>query len=276
MAFQDSLYELRISRRKKLSMFADRSMEAICYYAYWASTELAKERVNTPASRGSLWDRGICRFDAWTCWRKPAAAMGSGPLVHPRLGCPAQEDCTRWYAQLQLRCHRTHSHHLQHHWAWTPRSNPRSATCRSSPTCPGEFTVINGGLVRDLKRLGLWDDVMIMDLKHFKGSLHPIDRACRYQGAVFPRRLKSDPSGWWVRVAKVDRSGTEPEHLHGWRIGQETRRHLQAGMGAGLKTTYYLRTQSATHVENEHREHAQLNACRQNIGSIQKRIRPSR
>ncbi len=75
MAFQDSLYELRIPYASQEAVeFADRSMEAICYYAYWASTELAKERGQYSSYKGSLWDRGTCPLTPWTCWRKPVVA----------------------------------------------------------------------------------------------------------------------------------------------------------------------------------------------------------
>ena len=116
----------------------------------------------------------------------------------------------------------------------------------------GEFTVINGGLVRDLKRLGLWDDVMIMDLKHFKRVRCTPSTVClQISRRCIPRRLKSNPPGWWkpLRADKVDRPGAEPEHLHGWRFGQEARRHLQTGMGARPQDHVLLRTQSATHVK---------------------------
>ena len=68
MAFQDSLYELRIPYASDAAVeFADKSMEAICYYAYWASTELARERGQYSSYKGSLWDKGILQIGRASC-----------------------------------------------------------------------------------------------------------------------------------------------------------------------------------------------------------------
>ena len=99
----------------------------------------------------------------------------------------------------------------------------------------GEFTVINHYLVRDLKRLGLWDDVMVMDLKHFDGSLRPIDRVPQDVKALYATAFEVEPvlAGRSRRAPpEVDRPGAVAQHLHGRRIGQEARRHLQAGLAA--------------------------------------------
>jgi ribonucleoside-diphosphate reductase alpha chain len=99
----------------------------------------------------------------------------------------------------------------------------------------GEFTVINSYLVRDLKRLGLWDDVMVMDLKHFDGSLRPIDRVPQDIKALYATAFEVEtPVAGGSRRAppEVDRPGPEPEHLHGRRLGQEAGRHLQARLAA--------------------------------------------
>lgn len=118
MAFQDSLYEMRIPYASQAAVeFADQSMEAICYYAYWASTELAKERGQYSSYKGSLWDQGILPLDTLDLLaRERGWLCGSGPLIHPGLGRPAQENRARRHAQLQLRGDRPHSDHLQHHW----------------------------------------------------------------------------------------------------------------------------------------------------------------
>jgi ribonucleoside-diphosphate reductase alpha chain len=100
----------------------------------------------------------------------------------------------------------------------------------------GEFTVINPYLVRDLKRRGLWDSVMINDLKYYDGSLsadrpHP----ARTQRAIYATAFEVDAK-WLVEAAsaapEVDRPGAVAEHLHGRRVGQEAARHLHAGLAA--------------------------------------------
>ena len=127
----------------------------------------------------------------------------------------------------------------------------------------GEFTIINGGLVRDLKRLGLWDDVMIMDLKHFKGSLHPIDRVPQDIKALYSTAFEVEPR-WLVEAASrrqkwIDQAQSLNIYMAG-ASGKKLDDTYKLAWIRGLKTTYYLRTQSATHVEMSTVNTRQLNA----------------
>ncbi len=116
MGFQDSLYELRLPYASDAAVaFADQSMEAVCYYAYWASTELARERGPYSSYPGSLWQQGILPLDTLDLLARARRLCGGGPLGHAGLGRPAPEDCPRRHAQRQLHRHRPHRHHLQHH-----------------------------------------------------------------------------------------------------------------------------------------------------------------
>jgi hypothetical protein len=99
----------------------------------------------------------------------------------------------------------------------------------------GEFTEINGYLVRDLKARGLWDEVMIADLKYFDGSLSRIDRVPQDLREIYATAFEVEPK-WLVEAGiappEVDRPGAVAEHLHGRRLGQEAGRDLQAGLAA--------------------------------------------
>jgi ribonucleoside-diphosphate reductase alpha chain len=112
----------------------------------------------------------------------------------------------RRHAQLQLRGHCAHGHHLQHH-----RRGRLDRACFGNlsvkSNLSGEFTVINHYLVRDLKRLGLWDDVMVMDLKHFDGSLRPIDRVPQEIKALYATAFEVEPRGW-SKPPRAARSGS--------------------------------------------------------------------
>ena len=115
----------------------------------------------------------------------------------------------------------------------------------------GEFTVVNDYLVRDLKKLGLWDEVMVADLVLRRQPVPHRSRTFRTPRTLRHRvRSRTELVGG-MRVAspEVDRSGPVAEHLHGRRIGQETRRHHKLAWKRGLKTTYYLRTLGATSAE---------------------------
>jgi ribonucleoside-diphosphate reductase alpha chain len=127
----------------------------------------------------------------------------------------------------------------------------------------GEFTVINQYLVRDLKRLDLWDDVMVMDLKHFKGSLHPIDRVPQDVKALYATAFEVAPT-WLVEAAArrqkwIDQAQSLNIYMAG-ASGKKLDETYKLAWVRGLKTTYYLRTQSATHVEMSTVNTRQLNA----------------
>jgi ribonucleoside-diphosphate reductase alpha chain len=177
MGFQDALYELRIP-------YASRTRPSSSPTARWKrllprllGLDRAGRRARPLLSsyKGSLWDRASCRWTRWTCWPGARRLRRGGPLGHAGLGRPARRSRAARHAQLQLRGHRAHGHHLQHHRRGR-LIEPCFGNLSVKSNLSGEFTVINEYLVRDLKRLGLWDDVMVMDLKHFDGSLRPIDR----------------------------------------------------------------------------------------------------
>jgi ribonucleoside-diphosphate reductase alpha chain len=116
----------------------------------------------------------------------------------------------------------------------------------------GEFTVINGYLVRDLKRLGLWDDVMVMDLKHFDGSLRPIDRVPQDIKALYATAFEVETT-WLVEAAArrqkwIDQAQSLNIYMAG-ASGKKLDDTYKLAWLRGLKTTYYLRTSSATQVE---------------------------
>ena len=264
MAFQDSLYELRIPYASQEAVeFADRSMEAICYYAYWASTELAKERGQYSSYKGSLWDRGILPFDTLDML---AQARGgyvevdrSSTLDWDALRKKIAQDGMRNSNCVAIAPTATISNIIGVDASIEPSFGNLSVKSNLS----GEFTVINGGLVRDLKRLGLGDDVMIMDLKHFKGSLHPIDRVPADIKALYSTAFEVEPK-WLVEAASrrqkwIDQAQSLNIYMAG-ASGKKLDDTYKLAWVRGLKTTYYLRTQSATHVEMSTVNTRQLNA----------------
>jgi ribonucleoside-diphosphate reductase alpha chain len=264
MAFQDSLYELRIPYASQQAVeFADKSMEAICYYAYWASTELARERGKYSSFKGSLWDRGILPFDTLDML---AQARGgyvevdrSSTLDWDALRRKIAQDGMRNSNCVAIAPTATISNIIGVDASIEPSFGNLSVKSNLS----GEFTVINGGLVRDLKRLGLWDDVMIMDLKHFKGSLHPIDRVPADIKALYSTAFEVEPQ-WLVEAASrrqkwIDQAQSLNIYMAG-ASGKKLDDTYKLAWMRGLKTTYYLRTQSATHVEMSTVNTRQLNA----------------
>jgi ribonucleoside-diphosphate reductase alpha chain len=134
----------------------------------------------------------------------------------------------------------------------------------------GEFTVINSYLVNDLKRLGLWDDVMVMDLKHFDGSLQPIDRVPQEVKALYATAFEIETT-WLVEAAArrqkwIDQAQSLNIYMAG-ASGKKLDDTYKLAWTRGLKTTYYLRTRGATHAEKSTVTAGRMNAVSSGSGS---------
>ena len=253
MGFQDSLYEMRIPYASQAAVeFADQSMEAICYYAYWASTELAKERGQYATYKGSLWDQGILPLDTLKLLERERGGYvevdRSSTLDWDTLRQKIAADGMRNSNCVAIAPTATISNIIGVDASIEPCFGNLSVKSNLS----GEFTVINGYLVRDLKRLGLWDDVMVMDLKHFDGSLRPIDRVPQEIKALYATAFEVETT-WLVEAAArrqkwIDQAQSLNIYMAG-ASGKKLDDTYKLAWLRGLKTTYYLRTSSATQVE---------------------------
>ncbi len=267
MGFQDCLHLARIPYASQQAVeFADRSMEAVCYQAYWASTELAAERGRYSSYRGSLWDRGILPHDTL---RLLAEQRGG----HVEVDSSSSLD---WEA-LRERV-RSHGMRNSNCVAIAPTatiSNIIGVDACIEPTfqnlyvksnLSGEFTVVNQYLVRDLKERGLWDEVMVADLKYFDGSVQPIDRVPGDLKALYATAFEID-ARWIVEAAArrskwIDQAQSLNIYMAG-ASGKKLDEVYKLAWLRGLKTTYYLRTTSATHVEKSTVRAGRLNAVPQ-------------
>ncbi len=264
MGFQDALYELRIPYASQAAVeFADQSMEAVCYHAYWASTELARERGQYSSYKGSLWDQGILPLDTLDLL---AQARGgyvevdrSATLDWDALRKKIARDGMRNSNCVAIAPTATISNIIGVDASIEPCFGNLSVKSNLS----GEFTVINSYLVRDLKRLGLWDDVMVMDLKHFDGSLAPIDRVPQDIKALYATAFEVETL-WLVEAAArrqkwIDQAQSLNIYMAG-ASGKKLDDTYKLAWLRGLKTTYYLRTMSATHAEKSTVTAGRLNA----------------
>ena len=253
MAFQDSLYELRIPYASDAAVsFADESMEAICYYAYQASTELARERGQYSSYKGSLWDQGILPIDTLDLLERARGGYvevdRSSTLDWDALRQKIARDGMRNSNCVAIAPTATISNIIGVDASIEPCFGNLSVKSNLS----GEFTIINSYLVRDLKRLGLWDDVMVMDLKHFDGSLAPIDRVPGEIKALYATAFEVE-TRWLVEAAArrqkwIDQAQSLNIYMAG-ASGKKLDDTYKLAWLRGLKTTYYLRTMSATHAE---------------------------
>ncbi|WEY38330.1 ribonucleoside-diphosphate reductase subunit alpha [Paraburkholderia sp. SUR17] len=264
MGFQDCLHLLRTPYASQEAVeFADRSMEAVCYYAYYASTELAEERGRYSSYRGSLWDRGILPQDTLK-------------LLAEARGGYVEVDTSETMDWPTLRSRiATHGMRNSNCVAIAPTatiSNIIGVSACIEPTfqnlyvksnLSGEFTVVNDYLVRDLKARGLWDEVMVADLKYFDGSLSRIDRIPADLRAIYATAFEVDPK-WLVEAASrrqkwIDQAQSLNIYMGG-ASGKKLDEVYKLAWVRGLKTTYYLRTMAATHVEKSTVAHGALNA----------------
>ncbi|WP_421954250.1 ribonucleoside-diphosphate reductase subunit alpha [Polaromonas sp.] len=253
MGFQDCLYELRVPYASQEAVeFADKSMEAVCYHAYWASTELAKERGQYASYKGSLWDKGILPLDTLNMLAEERGGYvevdRSATLDWDALRKKIALDGMRNSNCVAIAPTATISNIIGVDACIEPCFGNLSVKSNLS----GEFTVINHYLVRDLKRLGLWDDVMVVDLKHFDGSLRPIDRVPQDIKALYATAFEVETS-WIVEAAArrqkwIDQAQSLNIYMAG-ASGKKLDDTYKLAWLRGLKTTYYLRTQSATHAE---------------------------
>lgn len=264
MGFQDCLHIKRVPYASNEAVeFADRSMEAVCYYAYLASTELAEERGRYSSYRGSLWDRGILPQDSL----KLLAEERGGYLetdTSETMDWTVVRNRIKEYGMRNSNC-----------VAIAPTatiSNIIGVSACIEPTyqnlyvksnLSGEFTEINEYLVRDLKDRGLWDEVMISDLKYFDGSLAKIDRIPEDLRELYATAFEVSPS-WLVEAASrrqkwIDQAQSLNIYMAG-ASGKKLDETYKLAWLRGLKTTYYLRTIGATHTEKSTSKTGALNA----------------
>ncbi len=264
MGFQDCLHLLRVPYASDAAVtFADTSMEAVCYHAYWASTELAEERGRYSSYRGSLWDRGILPQDSIQLLKDQRGGYVDVDLS-ATMDWEALRERIRQFGMRNSNC-----------IAIAPTatiSNIIGVSACIEPTfqnvfvksnLSGEFTVVNDYFVRDLKKLNLWDEVMAADLKFFNGSAAKIDRIPAPLRDIYATAFEVDAK-WLVEGASrrqkwIDQAQALNIYMAG-ASGKKLDETYKLAWVRGLKTTYYLRTLSASNAEMSTGRGGELNA----------------
>ena len=264
MGFQDCLHNLRIPYSSEEAVeFADRSMEAVCFYAYSASTELAEERGRYATYRGSLWDQGILPQDSLDLLRQER-----GGYVEVDMSSSMNWEALR----ARIKQHGMRNSNCVAIAPTATISNIIGVSACIEPTyqnifvksnLSGEFTVINERLVADLKQLGLWDEVMVADLKYFDGSVAKIDRVPAELRGLYATAFEIEPS-WLIEAASrrqkwIDQAQSLNVYMAGVS-GRKLDETYKLAWLRGLKTTYYLRTMGATSAEKSTGRAGALNA----------------
>ncbi len=265
MGFQDALYEQRIAYGSDEAVaFADRSMEAISYYAIDASSRLAKERGSYASFSGSLWSQGILPIDSL---KKLAQERGADYL-------DADYSSTLNWDKLRSKV-QINGMRNSNVMAIAPTATIANITGVSQSIEPtyqnlyvksnlsGEFTVVNPYMVRDLKEMGLWDQVMVNDLKYYDGSLASIERVPQELKNLYATAFEVEPR-WLVDAASRRQKWIDQAQSLNLYIAEASGKKLdltyRMAWIRGLKTTYYLRALGATSAEKSTLDRGKLNA----------------
>lgn len=270
MGFQDALYKQHIAYASDEAVeFADRSMEVISYHAIAASSELAAERGRYPNFEGSLWSRGVLPIDSlwaiaehrgaeyvevdfsqtldWATLRETVKTVGMrnsnvmaiAPTATISNICGVSQSIEPTYQNLYV------------------KSN-----------LSGEFTVVNPYLIRELKDRGLWDSVMVNDLKYYDGSVQKLDRIPADMKAIYATAFEIEPR-WLVDAASRRQKWIDQAQSLNLYLAEASGKKLdityRMAWYRGLKTTYYLRAIGATAAEKSTVSDGALNAVRAQI-----------
>jgi len=252
MGFQDAIQALRLPYASEAAIrFADESMEAISFLAISASVDLAAERGRYPSFAGSLWSRGILPVDSVELL---AEARGGLDLDRAQtLDWPALRRRVMTTGMRNSNCMAIAPTATISNICGVSQSiEPAYQNLFVKSNMSGDFTVVNAQLVHDLKARGLWDEVMISDLKYFDGSLGQIDRIPDDLKALYATAFEIDTS-WLIEAAARRQKWIDQAQSLNLYIASPSGKKLdelyRLAWKRGLKTTYYLRSRSATHVE---------------------------
>ena len=272
MGFQDALYEMNLAYGSDAAVeFADESMEVISYYAISTSSDLAVERGTYETFKGSLWDQGILPIDSLDLVAKSRPERmfevdRTQRLDWDTLRNKVQKDGMRNSNVMAIAPTAT----ISNICGVSQSIEPTFQNLYVKSNLSGEFTVINPYLVRALKDRGLWDSVMVNDLKHFEGSVQKIARIPEELKAIFATAFEVEPR-WIVDAASrrqkwIDQAQSLNLYISGAN-GKKLDMTYKMAWLRGLKTTYYLRALGATSAEKSTINTGALNAVKSNMGA---------
>ncbi|WP_425524747.1 ribonucleoside-diphosphate reductase subunit alpha [Saccharopolyspora ipomoeae] len=249
MGFSDALLAQRIPMSSPEAVeFADRSMEEISYHAIAASSALAEERGRYETFDGSLWSRGVLPIDSQEFLRPSRELDGSSALDWDALRERVRDNGMRNSNVMAIAPTAT----IANICGVGQSIEPLYRNLYVKSNMSGDFTVVNPHLVADLKRAGLWDEAMVADLKFFDGSLGPIDRIPDELKSLYATAFEIEPR-WLVEAAARRQKWIDQAQSLNLYLATPSGRKLdelyRLAWRKGLKTTYYLRSSSATHVE---------------------------
>lgn len=264
MGFQDALYALGIPYTSQAAVdFADHSMEFISYCAIEASTHLAEERGKYSSFEGSLWDQGILPIDSIALLQKNRGQY----LEQDRKQTLDWDSLRERVKKVGMRNSNVlaiaPTATIANICGVSQSIEPTYQNLFVKSNLSGEFTVINPYLVADLKKLNLWDDVMVNDLKYYNGSVMKINRIPAHIKQLYATAFEIDPT-WLVEAASRRQKWIDQAQSLNLYMAQPSGKKLdnlyRHAWIRGLKTTYYLRSMGATNAEKSTIHDSTLNA----------------
>ncbi len=273
MGFHDALYQQRIAYTSDQAIeFADRCMEVVSYYAIQASTDLAEERGAYESYEGSLWSQGILPIDSI---ERLQAARGEY-LEQDRSQTLDWNSLRNRVATVGMRNSNTMAiaptATISNICGVSQSIDPTYQNLYVKSNLSGEFTIINPYLVRDLKQLGLWDEVMVNDLKYFDGSVNNISRIPQALKDLYKTAFEIEPR-WLIEAGSRRQKWLDQAQSLNLYMAEPSGKKLDVlyrmAWLRGLKTTYYLRTLGATNTEKSTLSTGQLNAVKLEPAAVQ-------
>jgi ribonucleoside-diphosphate reductase alpha chain len=253
MGFQDILYMLNISYASHEAVqLADTTMETISYYAILASSELAKERGTYSTYKGSKWDRGLLPIDTIDLLEKERGGHLTMDRTANRDWAPVRAHIKQYGMRNSNTMAIAPTATISNVTAVTQSIEPMYKHLFVKSNLSGEFTIPNLYLVERLKKLNLWDHEMLDDLKYFDGSIAEIERIPQDVKNVFLTAFEIDPE-WLIECASRRQKWIDMGQSLNLYLAEPSGKKLHQmylfAWEKGLKTTYYLRSVSATQIE---------------------------
>jgi ribonucleoside-diphosphate reductase alpha chain len=267
MGFQDMLIKMRVPYQSEQAVeIADYSQEVVSYYAILASSELAKERGVYSTYKSSLWDKGILPQDSLRMLEEARDGKVEANYESRLDWTPVREHIKLWGMRNSNCLAIAPTATISNIIGVSQSIEPTFQNLFVKSNLSGDFTVLNVYLVKDLKKLGIWDEVMVHDLKYFDGSVQPIERIPAELKQLYATAFEID-CGWLIKSASRRQKWIDQAQSLNLYMAEPSGRKIdeiyKMAWNYGLKTTYYLRTTSATAAEKSTVQTGTLNAVKE-------------
>ena len=272
MGFQDALYMKKIPYASEHAVtFADESMEMVSYYAIKSSSDLAAERGAYSSYKGSLWSKGILPLDSVELLKEERGEEFIEVDTTTRLDWEGLKKIVKKQGMRNSNVMAiAPTATIANITGLTQSIEPTYSNLFVKSNLSGEFTIINMHLVDALKEIGMWDEVMVYDLKNLNGSLEGINRVPEELKKLFATSFEVEPK-WLIEAASRRQKWIDQSQSLNLYVSEPNGKKLDVmykmAWLRGLKTTYYLRSRSATTSEKSTITNLELNAVAANQGS---------